>query len=61
MSLVARSSTPWSRSGPADDLRSSDTDDVTLIGAGVTLHEALKAAEILGAEGIQDGSSTATP
>jgi transketolase len=34
-------------------LRSSDNDDVTLIGAGVTLHEALKAAEILAAEGIQ--------
>jgi transketolase len=34
-------------------LRSSDNDDVTLIGAGITLHEALEAAEILGAEGIQ--------
>ena len=34
-------------------LKSSDNDDVTLIGAGITLHEALKAAEILGGEGIQ--------
>ena len=34
-------------------LRSSDNDDITLIGAGVTLHEALKAAEILSTEGIQ--------
>jgi transketolase len=34
-------------------LRSSDNDDVTLVGAGVTLHEALKAADILDADGIQ--------
>ncbi|MBD1544584.1 transketolase [Arthrobacter sp. IA7] len=34
-------------------LRSSANDDVTLIGAGVTLHEALKAAEILSEEGIR--------
>jgi transketolase len=34
-------------------LRSSDEDDVTLVGAGITLHEALAAAETLGAEGIR--------
>jgi transketolase len=34
-------------------LRSSDGDDVTLVGAGVTLHECLKAAELLGGEGIR--------
>jgi transketolase len=34
-------------------LRSSGNDDVTLVGAGVTLHEALKAADILDADGIQ--------
>jgi transketolase len=33
-------------------LRSSDEDDVTLVGAGVTLHEALKAADQLAEEGI---------
>jgi transketolase len=33
-------------------LRSSDHDEVTLIGAGVTLHECLHAAEALGTEGI---------
>ena len=33
-------------------LRSSDEDDVALIGAGITLHEALKAAESLADEGI---------
>jgi transketolase len=33
-------------------LRSSDDDDVTLVGAGVTLHEALKAAEALEEDGI---------
>jgi transketolase len=32
--------------------RSSDNDQVTLVGAGVTLHEALHAAEILAADGI---------
>ena len=32
--------------------RSSDSDQVTLVGAGVTLHEALKAADILHGEGI---------
>jgi transketolase len=33
-------------------LRSSDDDQVTLVGAGVTLHEALKAADRLSEEGI---------
>jgi transketolase len=33
-------------------VRSGDNDQVTLIGAGVTLHEALRAAEILHGEGI---------
>ena len=38
--------------GGASVLRSSDEDQVTLIGAGVTLHEALKAADELGAHGV---------
>jgi transketolase len=33
-------------------LRSGDGDQVTLVGAGVTLHEALRAADILRGEGI---------
>jgi transketolase len=33
--------------------RSSDSDDVTVVGAGITLHEALAAAETLAGEGIQ--------
>jgi transketolase len=33
-------------------LRSSDDDDVALIGAGISVHEALKAAEALAEEGI---------
>jgi transketolase len=33
-------------------LRSSDEDEVTLVGAGVTLHEALRAADTLADEGI---------
>jgi transketolase len=33
-------------------LRSSDDDEVTIVGAGVTLHEALEAAEALAADGI---------
>jgi transketolase len=33
-------------------LRSSDDDQITLVGAGVTLHEALKAADRLGDQGI---------
>jgi transketolase len=34
-------------------LRSSESDDVTLVGAGVTLHACLEAAEVLGGEGIK--------
>jgi transketolase len=33
-------------------VRSSDDDDITLVGAGVTVHEALKAAEALAEDGI---------
>jgi transketolase len=33
-------------------VRSSDDDEVTLVGAGVTVHEALRAADILADEGI---------
>jgi len=33
-------------------LRSSDDDDVTLVGAGITLHEALEAADALAEDGI---------
>jgi transketolase len=33
-------------------LRSSDGDEVALIGAGITVHEALKAAEVLADEGV---------
>jgi transketolase len=38
--------------GGAKVLRSSGADDVTLIGAGVTVHECLKAADMLAADGI---------
>jgi transketolase len=38
--------------GGAKVLRSSDTDQVTLIGAGITLHESLAAAGQLAADGI---------
>ena len=33
-------------------LRSTESDEVTLIGAGITVHEALKAADVLAEEGI---------
>jgi transketolase len=33
-------------------IRSSDDDDVTLVGAGITVHEALKAADALEEDGI---------
>jgi transketolase len=33
-------------------LRSSDDDDVTVVGTGITVHEALKAADALGEDGI---------
>jgi transketolase len=38
--------------GGSKVLRSSVRDDVTLVGAGVTLHECLKAADLLAGEGI---------
>ena len=38
--------------GGAKVPRSGDHDDVTLIGAGVTLHECLRAADLLAADGI---------
>ena len=38
--------------GGSKVLRSGEHDEVTLIGAGVTLHECLRAADILDAEGI---------
>jgi len=39
--------------GGSKVLRSGDQDAVTLIGAGVTLHECLRAAELLAADGVQ--------
>ena len=39
--------------GGSKVLRSSEADQVTLVGAGVTLHECLKAADLLDGEGIQ--------
>src|SRR5207244_4499164 len=39
--------------GGSKVVRSSDEDDVTIIGAGITLHEALKAADALAEEGIK--------
>ena len=39
--------------GNAKVVRSSDDDEVTLIGAGITLHEALKAADSLASEGVR--------
>ena len=38
--------------GGSKTLRSSQTDRVTLVGAGITVHEALEAAEALAADGI---------
>ena len=38
--------------GGARVVRESDDDAVTLIGAGITLHEALRAAELLAADGV---------
>jgi len=40
------------RIGGSRVLRSSDNDDVTIVGAGVTVQEALKAAEALAEDGI---------
>jgi transketolase len=39
--------------GGSKVVRSSDEDDVTIIGAGITLHEAVKAADALAEEGIK--------
>jgi transketolase len=38
--------------GGSKTVRSSDDDDVTIVAAGITLHEALKAAESLAGEGV---------
>jgi transketolase len=38
--------------GGSKVVRSSDDDEVTIVGAGITLHEALKAADALGEEGV---------
>jgi transketolase len=38
--------------GGSKVVRSSDDDEVTLIGAGITLHEALKAADTLAGDGV---------
>jgi transketolase len=38
--------------GGSRTVRSSDDDDLTIVAAGITLHEALKAADALGADGI---------
>jgi transketolase len=38
--------------GGSKTVRSSDDDDVTIVAAGITLHEALKAADALAGEGI---------
>jgi transketolase len=38
--------------GGSKVLRSSDADDVTIVGAGITVHEALAAAETLAGDGI---------
>jgi transketolase len=40
------------RVGGSKVLRSSDEDDVAVVGAGITLHEALKAADTLAEDGI---------
>jgi transketolase len=38
--------------GGSKTLRSSEYDDITLVGAGVTLHEALRAADLLSEHGV---------
>ena len=38
--------------GGSRTVRSSDDDDLTIVGAGITVHEALKAADTLAADGI---------
>jgi len=39
--------------GGSKVVRSSERDDVTLVGAGVTLHECMRAADLLGGDGIR--------
>jgi transketolase len=39
--------------GGARVVRESDDDEVTIVGAGITLHEALKAADRLAEDGVQ--------
>jgi transketolase len=39
--------------GGSKVVRSSDQDEVAIVGAGITLHEALKAAELLDADGLR--------
>ena len=41
-------------------LRSSDDDDVAIVAAGITVHEALTAADVLAGEGIAARVSTST-
>jgi transketolase len=47
--------------GGAKLLRVSDTDDVTLIGAGVTVHECLSAADQLAGEGRPPSPQLSAP
>lgn len=39
--------------GGSKVLRSSDADEVTIVGAGITVHEALRAADVLADEGVR--------
>ncbi len=39
--------------GGSKVVRGSDRDDVTLVGAGVTVHECLRAADVLGEQGVR--------
>lgn len=50
--VIYRATDPF-RIGGSQVLRASDSDAVTLIGAGITLHAALSAAEQLAEQGIQ--------
>ena len=52
--------TSSSRSAARGSLRSSESDEVTLVAAGITLHEALAAAEELARRGSRSASSTST-
>jgi transketolase len=48
------------RIGGSRVVRQSDDDAITIVGAGITLHEAVKAADALAADGSTRGSSTCT-